>query len=115
MLSHFCTWSMHLERVLGTYVLGTSSSIHRVLTCTLFCHPLPPQTVLGIFELLRQPIIPFFLLCYLWILIGFAFCFYILAVSPCVYAGCARCSHHAMQAVRVALIISSRLLSVLLR
>ena len=74
-----------------------------VLTCALFCHGLAPQTVLGIFELLRQPIIPFFLLCYLWMLIGFAFCFFILAVRPCVYVGCS-----------LARIISSRLLSVLL-
>ena len=74
-----------------------------MLTCA--CHGLAPQTVLGIFELLRQPIIPFFLLCYLWMLIGFAFCFFILAVSEalCVYVGCS-----------LSRIISSRLLSVLL-
>ena len=47
--------------------------------------PVCGPIVLGIFELLRQPVILFFLFCYIWMLSGFALCFFFLsadAVDP---------------------------------
>jgi len=43
--------------------------------------PIVGPITLGIVGLLQQTIILFFLLCYLWLLLGFAFCFYIFSTD----------------------------------
>ena len=43
--------------------------------------PIAGPIVLGILELLRQPVIIWFLVCYSWLLLGFAMCFYVLSTD----------------------------------
>jgi len=60
--------------------LATLVSVLKFLThfTTL---PVSGPIVLGIFELLRQPAVPLFLICYFWMLSGFAFFFLILSTD----------------------------------